>query len=118
MARAAPSGGGASSLPSRCLTSALLLLALVGTSRRQGAHAQGASALLPTWQVPTSQSSVLPATRVAAGGFFNGSGLVVTGGSLRQTGPQSSPLAPASYFAQGAFPLPSCPVSASLPARP
>ena len=74
--------------------------------RQQSAHAQGPSALLPTWQVPTSQSSILPATRVAAGGFFNGTGLVVTGGARSQTGPQSSPLAPASFFPQGALPPP------------
>jgi len=51
--------------------------------------------------VPTSQNPVLPVTRVGASGFFNGTGLLLTGGTVNTVGVQSSPLAPPSFFPTG-----------------
>ena len=58
--------------------------------------------LLPTWQVPLDQSSSLPSPRIGGGGFYNGSGIILTGGTTSLGGAQSNPLAPASYFDGGA----------------
>ena len=59
--------------------------------------------LLPTWQVPFTQTSVLPASRVGASGIFNGSGILLTGGTVNTVTAQTVPMAPSSFYATGAL---------------
>ena len=73
----------------------LIFLTLLGST--------SGDTLLPTWQVPFTQTTVLPASRVGASGIFNGSGVLIVGGTVNTVSAQSVPMAPSSFYATGAL---------------
>ena len=73
----------------------LIFLTLLGST--------SGDTLLPTWQVPFTQTTVLPASRVGASGIFNGSGVLIVGGTVNTVSAQTVPMAPSSFYATGAL---------------
>ena len=77
----------------------LLLAAVLIASLGATASAQKAvvSTKVPQWLVPLIPTLTLPTSRVGAVSFFNGSGIVITGGATSMTGVLAAP----SFFPTG-----------------
>jgi hypothetical protein len=67
-----------------------------------GSRAQGTTSAVPEWLVPSIPTSRLPTPRLGASAFYNGSGVIITGGATNAGGPMVAP----SYFKTSASELP------------